>query len=652
MNGPLEPARIGFSDAAAPCSLDYDDVYHARGGAFEQARHVFLAGNGLPQRWARRARFVILETGFGLGNNFLATWAAWRDDPERCEQLWFLSIDKHPPAAADLQRAHAASPEPRLAQTLIAAWPPATPDLHLRHFAEGRMHLLLAFGDIAFWLPQWLAEVDAFFLDGFAPAKNPSMWQPHVLTRLGRLAAVGATAATWSSARVVRDALAAADFAVGRSEGFDGKREMLAARHEPRHRAVKPPGRRFGASHRSVAIVGAGLAGAAVAAALSRQGVHSTVFEAAADVAQGGSSQAAGLLHGVVHADDTPHTRWFRAAALHAAATIAPLIEQGRVVGRLGGALRLEHKMTVDAMQQLLQQRGLPSDYVSALSQQAAAQRAGCAVTGPAWWYGGGGWVEPRSLVHAWLEHDLVSLRLGAKVACLLSTDSDEWQLFDDPGRMLGTFDAVVLANADDALRLAATSGDTALNFQLSRSRGQTSVLRAQAPAAWLPAVPIAGAGYAVTLPDGSLLCGATSDFDDDDLQLRAADHRRNLQSLQALSGQPLLMQAADLEGRVGWRVHTRDRLPLLGAVPLPFDATAHCQDQPRFIARRQGLFVLTALGSRGLSQAPLGGEIVASMITGAPLPVGAPLLDAVDAARFVARAVRIQPALGRSRGG
>src|SRR5690606_13930311 len=121
--------------------------------------------------------------------NFLATWAAWRDDPARCAHLWFLSVDKHPPLPADLQRAHAHSAEPALARELVAAWPPLTPDLHRREFADGRVHLLLAFGDVAHWLPQWVAQIDAFYLDGFAPAKNPAMWQPQLLRRLARLAA-------------------------------------------------------------------------------------------------------------------------------------------------------------------------------------------------------------------------------------------------------------------------------------------------------------------------------------------------------------------------------------------------------------------------------------------------------------------------------
>jgi tRNA 5-methylaminomethyl-2-thiouridine biosynthesis bifunctional protein len=635
MSMPLQPARIDFSDASAPQAIDFGDVYHARGGAFEQARHVFLAGNGLPQRWAGREHFVVLETGFGLGHNFLATWAAWRDDDARCAHLWFLSLDKHPPRLDDLRRVHAHSAEPDLARELVAAYPPLTPDLHRRDFARGRVHLLLAFGDIAAWLPQWVAFVDAFYLDGFAPAKNPAMWEPGVLKRLGRLAAPGATLATWSSARIVRDALTAADFEIQRRPGFDHKREMLSAQHAPRHRAPPPAGRRYGGTRGPVAIVGAGLAGAAAAHALAALGVSSQVVDARNAPAEGGSGQPAGLLHGVVHVDDSPHTRWFRAGALRAHAVLQPLISRGSVRGRLDGLLRVERVLDRDTMQGVLHAQALPASYVQALSRADASARAGCAVSGAAWWYPGGGWLDPRSLVQHWLDDPRVTLTLGTPVA-RIARDGDAWNLFDAEGHCIASAPTLLLANADGMRPLLGSD-----DFPLLRSRGQVTWLPDASPD-WLPCVPVAGDGYAITL-DGGLLCGATSDLDDDDTALRDADHRRNLDALQRLSGHACSPPIESLGGRVAWRVHTRDRLPLLGGVPLPASlrAAQSRQDQPRFIARTPALHLFAALGSRGLTQAALAGETVAAMLTGTPLPIGAPLLDAVDAARFAAREAR-----------
>jgi len=127
---PISPARIDLLPDGTPCAPDYGDVYHATAGAFAQARHVFLAGNGLPGRWQGRERFVVLETGFGLGNNFLATWAAWRADPQRCERLVFISLEKHPLTPEDMARVHRSSEEAALAAELVAQWPPLTPDLH------------------------------------------------------------------------------------------------------------------------------------------------------------------------------------------------------------------------------------------------------------------------------------------------------------------------------------------------------------------------------------------------------------------------------------------------------------------------------------------------------------------------------------------
>ena len=636
MTEPLQPARIDFSDASAPRAIDFDDVYHPHGGAFEQARHVFLGGNGLPQRWSGRDHFVVLETGFGLGNNFLATWAAWRDHFARCGHLWFLSLDKHPPRLDDLRRAHAHSTEPGLARELIAAWPPLTPDLHRRDFAQGCVHLLLAFGDLARWLPQWVASVDAFYLDGFAPAKNPAMWEPRLLQQLGRLAAPGATAATWSTARTVRDALATADFSVQRRAGFDHKREMLTATHTPRHRAPRPAGRRYVGTTDPVAIVGAGLAGAACAHALARLGVRSRVIDAHAAVAEGGSGQPAGLLHGVVHHDDSPHTRWFRAGALRAHETIAPVIASGAVRGALNGLLRVERQLDREAMQRVLDAQALPAAYVQALSPTEASALAGCAVNGTAWCYPGGGWVDPRSLVRHWLDHAQVELVLRTRVTRIAREADGRWRLFDTGDRVVCETETLVLANADGLQPLLADQ-----RWPLLRSRGQVTWI-ADAPSHWRPMLPVAGDGYAIAL-DGGLLCGATSDLDDDFTAPRQADHRRNLDALQRLSGRPWDPMPDALAGRVAWRVHTRDRLPLLGGVPLPPAARASTsrQDQPRFIAREPGLHLFAALGSRGLTQAPLAAEVLAAMLTGTPLPVGAALLDAVDAARFAARDAR-----------
>jgi tRNA 5-methylaminomethyl-2-thiouridine biosynthesis bifunctional protein len=239
----LPAAPYVLAADGTPYSPLYDDVYHAAAGAHAQSRHVFLAGNGLPERWRRREAFTILETGFGLGVNFLATWLAWREDPLACEKLEFVSLEKHPFTARDLRRAHLAWPEfAALSEELLASWPeetsgPAQAPVfaaggHAIELDGGRVRLFLVFGDAVHTLPtlaRSARRVDAFYLDGFAPSKNPELWSAQSFAALARLARDGATLATWSVAGSVRSALSAVGFRASRKPGFAAKRQMLVA---------------------------------------------------------------------------------------------------------------------------------------------------------------------------------------------------------------------------------------------------------------------------------------------------------------------------------------------------------------------------------------------------------------------------------------
>ena len=231
----IEPARLTFNTDGLPVSEVYGDVYHSAAGAHAQARHVFLAGNGLPERWHGRERFVVLETGFGLGLNFLATWLAWQEDERRCRTLHFISLEKHPLQVADLARAQAAWPQlAALADELRRQWPRHFVGTHELAFAGGQVRLTLAFGDARETLPTLAAPVDVFFLDGFSPARNPELWSPELFRSLAPLAVDGATLATWSVAGSVRRALAAAGFTLERRPGFANKRQMLVGRYAHR----------------------------------------------------------------------------------------------------------------------------------------------------------------------------------------------------------------------------------------------------------------------------------------------------------------------------------------------------------------------------------------------------------------------------------
>ena len=653
------PARVDWTAEGIPCAPDYGDVYHAAAGALAQAEHVFLAGNGLsgPGRhaWSGRSRYVILETGFGLGNNFLATWAAWRRDARRSERLVFISLEKHPLRRDDLAAVHAASPLPELTSQLIAHWPALTPDQHQLEFEGGRVTLLLVFGDALQTLPGLQAQVDAFYLDGFAPSRNPEMWSTPLFHRLARLARPGATAATWSAARLVRDGLRANGFVVENVPGFGGKRDMTVARFAPHHQPALPaafaphthsePGRA-----REALVIGAGLAGCAAARALARQGLAVTVLDRHSTPAAETSGNAGGLMHPIFNAPDSLHSRWFRAAALYTRQVVAPWLSEGRLEGQLDGLLRLEARLEGAEARRRLDRVGLPAEVVDWVEADQARQLTGICHSTGGWWFAGGGWLSPAGLCRVLLEEahciaggrGFVGQAQVARVERITTDTGVAWCAFDIAGRELGRAPILVLAGAGS---IPALMPDGLTLPPLSSQRGQTTVLSAaQRIEAERPLRPVSGQGYGLSLPDGRLLIGATSQDDDPDDTLRLTDQQINLARARELGlTLPESLDHVALDGRVGWRLRTANRLPRVGP-PVDPRALAEARldgarlDAPRLLPRchdeHGGLYLLTGLASRGLTSALLAGELLAAWATGAPFAVSADLRDALDPAR------------------
>lgn len=652
---------------------------------------MFLRGNGLPGRWQGRDQFVILETGFGLGANFLQTWAAWQDDPQRCRHLFFVSLEEHPLTLADLSRAHAL-PSPShslLAERLLAAWPVLTPGLHTLDFEDacGRVTLLLGLGNVAELLPSLIMQVDAFDLDGSAPPNHLPVWDEGMLTRLGRLAAPGSTATTCTDSDLVRDGLSKAGFTVSRWSSADGQPCMIQAAYEPRHVPAPPVGGHKPApspKHRHAVVVGAGLAGCVATWALCREGWQVTLIDQQSGPAQEASGNPGGLFHSIVHGEDGIHARAHRAAALAISALAAPWIESGRLAGQSQGLLRLDPKTSPADAQALIDKLALPADYVQWLDREQALDLAGMDVPSGGWLFKQAGWLHPAGLARllldearAWADkHGLPLIeRFGQKVSRISKgqekgddADGDTWEIWTDVAK---SAQAVAPFRANSLVLTCANQVNTLLQTlppehavppcPLTPIRGQVTTLSPDVSAqrAQLPRLPVAGSGYTLTLPDGRLLCGATTQHHDSCADVRTADHLHNL-------GQALRLGALQIEstevledalnalatndttwGKTGWRATTPDRLPLVGALPWTPERLATLGgrtrlDQTRMIARERddtgGLFVLSGLGSRGITWSVLAGRLLAHWVAGTPCPVEADLRDAMDPARFVAR--------------
>ncbi|MEI7762303.1 MAG: tRNA (5-methylaminomethyl-2-thiouridine)(34)-methyltransferase MnmD [Comamonadaceae bacterium] len=236
-----ESERVAWMPDGSPHSLRFKDRYRSRSGGLAQAMTVFLAGAGLPVGWRGRNHFSVLETGFGLGLNFLCTWAAWEADPQRCESLQFASAEAFPVSAADLVRsARNAGPEdqpecpialrlPVLAEQLAQVWQGLSPGIHQWRFAGGRVQLMLAVGDVQATLQDLDCQADAVYLDGFSPALNPQMWSAQTLHLVAQHCRPGTTLATYTVAKSVRERLRQLGFSVEKCPGLPPKRDRLQA---------------------------------------------------------------------------------------------------------------------------------------------------------------------------------------------------------------------------------------------------------------------------------------------------------------------------------------------------------------------------------------------------------------------------------------
>jgi tRNA 5-methylaminomethyl-2-thiouridine biosynthesis bifunctional protein len=607
----MQQGPVEWGSDGTPRSPRFDDVYRPASGGLEQARHVFLEGCGLPQAWRGQPQWRVLETGFGLGLNFLATWHAWRNDSQRPRLLHFVSVEAWPVRPDDLRRSVEAYPELQpLADQLAREWWGLLRGVHRIAFDNGQVLLTLCVGDVRDMLRQLQFQADSVFLDGFNPRSNAEMWELSTLKGVARLVRRGAGVATWTAAGDVRRDLAQCGFQVEKTEGVPPKRHSLRGRYDP---AWEPKGAPAGNTHTPgrCAVIGAGLAGAATAASLARRGWQVQVFDAAQTPAAGASSLPAGLMEPHQSPDDNLLSRLTRAG-------VRATLQQAQELLRAGGDWQLtgalEYRMDDARPVPSLGEQLLPWTREASAEEKA---QAGLEMLRPAWWHDKAAWIKPAALVRAWLAHPAIAWHGGRRIS-RLARDAAQWRLLGEDGVELARTDLVVVAAAyasgpliGDRLALHPVRGQVSWSFE----RPDT-----------LPACPVNGNGHflpAVPLEAGTAwLSGSTYGRGDTGTDIRAEDHAANLQRLQVLlPGAAAQLAGVFAAGRVqGWagvRCTSGDRRPLVGLL-------------------EPGLAVSTAMGSRGLTFAALCAELLAARLHGEPLPLEGKLAEALSPGRQV----------------
>lgn len=667
------PDIVHWRADGTPVSPRFGDIYRSADG-LAQARRVFLQGCGLlptaaaPAQWAGAARWAVLETGFGLGLNFLATWQAWRQDAQRPARLFYSAVEAFPPEPADLIRSAAAWGElAPLAAELVAQWHGLLPGVHRLRLDGERVQLTLAIGEAQPALAELSGAHDAIYLDGFDPARNPEMWRLHTLKAVARLARPGARLATWCVARAVRDDLTTAGFVVERVPGLPPKRHALQAHYAPRWAR---PRRGDGSAPPRVAeparciVVGAGLAGASVAYSLAQRGWRVTVLDRAAEPAAGASGLPAGVVAPHVSPDDRPLSRLTRAGAQATLARARLLLREGQDFGATGvlerhapGERRLpegwQHAIESEAARAHTTDAGHPKTI-----EQAAIAGVPVDAAHGALWHAQAGWIRPAALVHAMLQAPGIDWRGGTAVAGI-GPHGALWRVLGADGALLAEAELLFISAGFDSLALL--RGATAGAPPLHALRGQVAFgpMPADEAAAALPPFPVNGHGSLIGHLPGAegahgrwWISGASFERGNPRPELLPEDHDANRQKLAELLPRAAAALADQwTDGRAqawaGVRATLPDRLPAVGPWGSGLDADSHENQAPAATENTAGPRplppqLLTGLGARGLTLAVLCGEIAAAELHGEPLPVAASL----------ARGLRAQRWLGRSGGG
>jgi tRNA 5-methylaminomethyl-2-thiouridine biosynthesis bifunctional protein len=673
-------AQIEWSENQTPYSTQFDDFYYSTDSGLAEADYIFLQHNLIAERLsamastaqksARLGAFCIAETGFGTGLNFLTTLLSWQKmaDAQSVQNLHFISFEKYPLSVEDLRQAHAAFPElSELSVQLIGNYPLHLPGWHDVWFFDGQVRLTLWFGDVLKGLSEFNLKVDAWYLDGFTPSRNPDMWQPELYKQMARLSHLETTFATFTAAGHVRRGLEEAGFEVKKDVGYGQKRELCFGKlmHE---RSYSPKWPWFSrvpplqkVSNLNVCVVGAGLSGASVAYQLASMGMSVTVLDAQPEPdwghpshnAEQASANLAGAVHPLVTADWNLRSEFYLKGFETTLKWLQPWLDSGEIEGRLDGLMQLAVDETqLQRLQDAFRRVGLPEDFAVWSDAEQATEMLGMKTDYAGAFFPKGGWIEPQSVVKKCLSHENITVHWQHSVEQLIQDEASSsfpptWQILTDKQALKA--DVVVLCTG-------ALSDDLNDQFGLPIRpvKGQVSHFSVEDQVE-LPKMAVTHKGYTCPcrLQQDKLtgkwiagVTGATFEAPDRTFDMSDASHEENITQLtDALQVAPI--EHLDLmQGKIGFRPTTPDHLPIVGAiadsvwVKEAYYSQSHTHAVFRYPSQKYqtGLFVSNGHGARGLMSVFLAAEMIAADILGSTQVLPVSLADACHPERFRVR--------------
>lgn len=680
----ISPADIEW-ESTTLVSKQFGDLYFSKDGGLAETEYVFLAHNQLAERWRKLQAgdqatqyFCIAETGFGTGLNFLAAVQLWQTIDLKQTRLHYISFEKYPLAKDTLRSALELQKIPQeLIAELIVHYPPHTPGFHRLELFGGQVLLTLCFGDANKLLPQLSATVDAWFLDGFSPAKNPDLWQSSLFQAMAKHSTETTTFATFTAASQVRKGLKSAGFEIRKSPGYGKKREMISgnfvgtkeginlANETTDTRSAYPPPNHHDKpwfsipqiestsqdkNKRTCLVIGGGLAGTASAYALAKRGWQVTLLERESALASGASGNPTGVLFTKLSPHDSPQNRFNQLSFLYAIQHMRAVLGESNRQDpswHESGVLQLAYDSKESARQQEIIECGLwPAEIAYPVDAKQASEIAGIKQTTGGLFFPQAGWVNPPSLCSSRTALNNIDLVYCTEALSLQQIEAKDnqpvWNI--DAGEKSYQANHVIIANARDALTFEQTK-----TLPLRNLRGQISFVEATDSSKALSCV-LCYDGYSSPARENFHCVGATFHPKDENIDLRDSDHTLNINQLKEAAPQFLqtlsLTDEKALTGRAQVRCQTPDYLPIVGPVAdADYYLEAYAPLRKGMLRRPfpparylNNLFVNLGHGSRGLTTSAFAAEMIAAYMTGEPQPIDKDTLNALHPGRFLIR--------------
>jgi len=679
----IKTAALSWNADSEPYSDTFQDRYFSSDDGLAESRYVFIEKNNLSQRWleCQSVSYVIAETGFGSGLNFLAVCQAFeqfcQQHPTAClKRLYFISFEKYPLTAHDLKSAHQRWPQlSNFSSQLQTNYPSAIAGCHrlqfkMSHAATAQYHqnaitarpqviLDLWLGDISDTLPQLSYPqqglIDCWLLDGFDPKKNPAMWNDTLYQNIAKVTKDQATLATFTAAGIVRRGLESAGFTITKVKGFGKKREMVTAtfnRTKLTSSTASWFNRPVADKLNEVTIIGGGIASAALCLSLAQRGIKVTLLCKDPQLAQGASGNRQGGFYPLINVQHDYLSQLYSQAFFYSRQTIKRLEStKDQVTSDFCGVLQLAYQTNLHTRYQAISDSGLfPPDFLQWLTPAQATDLAKVEILHNALYFPQGGWLAPATLTQVLINHaktlNLIEVIYDVKVHALKlkqelkqEHNQKQWQLeFRDGSKRQAHH--VILANGHHL-----TDFEQTRELPLYQTSGQISHIKSTSQLQPLTTV-LCYQGYLTPARQGQHCLGASFERDKTSVQLTATEHHQNIEKLRHCTQGaqwPASIAGDVLAGKVGVRLSAKDHLPMVGGVPDVKLTSDYYHDLARGkpaskyppAPHHQNLYMLGALGSRGLCSAPLLAEILACQLTGEPQPVSQALLDQLNPNRY-----------------